>query len=104
MNGLEPLDDQAGEPASPAPASRYDATILEMAAARGEGKSFCPSEVARALSSDDWRPLLTHVRAAARRLAEAGQIDIPPPRQADRAGGDEGRHPAAAEASLTPHA
>jgi hypothetical protein len=60
---------------TPAPASRYDATILELAAERGEGKSFCPSEVARALS-EDWRPLLIHVRAAARRLAEAGRIDI----------------------------
>ena len=59
----------------PAPVSRYDATILQIAAERGEEKSFCPSEVARALS-EDWRPLLTHVRAAARRLAEAGQIDI----------------------------
>jgi hypothetical protein len=76
MNSLEPPGDQAGEPAPPAPASRYDLTILQIAAERGEGKSFCPSEVARALSSDDWRPLLTHVRAAARRLAEAGQIDI----------------------------
>jgi hypothetical protein len=60
---------------TPAPPSRYDATILQMAAERGEAKSFCPSEVARALS-EDWRPLLIHVRAAARRLAEAGQIDI----------------------------
>jgi hypothetical protein len=31
--------------------------------------------VARALS-EEWRPLLTHVRAAARRLAEEGRIDI----------------------------
>jgi hypothetical protein len=75
MNSPEPLAEQAG-PADPlAPVSRYDATILAIAAERGEGKSFCPSEVARALS-EDWRPLLTHVRAAARRLAEAGQIDI----------------------------
>jgi hypothetical protein len=77
MNSLDPLVDDAGEAAAPAPAppSRYDAAILAIAAERGEGKSFCPSEVARALS-EDWRPLLTHVRAAARRLAEAGQIDI----------------------------
>ena len=79
MNSLEPSVDQTGaetpDAAPPAPASRYDATILKIAAERGEAKSFCPSEVARALS-EDWRPLLTHVRAAARRLAEAGQIDI----------------------------
>jgi hypothetical protein len=83
MNSLDPPADQAGAETpdaappvpSSAPVSRYDATILEIASARGEEKSFCPSEVARALS-EDWRPLLTHVRAAARRLAEAGQIDI----------------------------
>jgi hypothetical protein len=75
MNSLDPQADEAGEASPPAPASRYDATILAIAAERGESKSFCPSEVARALS-EDWRPLLTHVRAAARRLAEAGQIDI----------------------------
>jgi hypothetical protein len=75
MNTLDPLADDAGEAAPPAPVSRYDATILQIAAERGEGKSFCPSEVARALS-EDWRPLLIHVRAAARRLAEAGRIDI----------------------------
>jgi hypothetical protein len=75
MNSQDPLADEAGASAAPAPVSRYDATILQIAAERGEEKSFCPSEVARALS-EDWRPLLTHVRAAARRLAEAGRIDI----------------------------
>jgi Protein of unknown function (DUF3253) len=75
MNSLEAPADQAGEAVPHVPVSRYDATILKFAAERGDGKSFCPSEVARALS-EDWRPLLTHVRAAARRLAEAGQIDI----------------------------
>jgi hypothetical protein len=57
------------------PVGRFETTILQMAEERGEAKSFCPSEVARALS-DEWRPLLTHVRAAARRLAEEGRIDI----------------------------
>lgn len=85
MNSLDPPADKAGvetpeTAANPTslpvePTSRYDATILRIAAERGEEKSFCPSEVARALS-EDWRPLLTHVRAAARRLAEAGRIDI----------------------------
>ena len=75
MDSLDHPATEAGEATPPAPASRYDATILEIAMARGEEKSFCPSEVARALS-DDWRPLLIHVRAAARRLADAGRIDI----------------------------
>ena len=76
MNSQDPqVDDAEAAVSAPVPVSRYDATILQIAAERGAEKSFCPSEVARALS-EDWRPLLTHVRAAARRLAEAGQIDI----------------------------
>ena len=79
MNTANAPADDAGdempEPVAPAPVSRYDAAILEMATERGEGRSFSPSEVALALS-ENWRPLLIHIRAAARRLAEAGQIDI----------------------------
>ncbi len=71
-SGLEP---ELGVAEAPAPAGRFDATILRLAAERGPEKSFCPSEVARALS-DDWRPLLGPVRVAAGRLAEAGLIDI----------------------------
>jgi hypothetical protein len=74
MNNLEiPVDRVSG--ARHDPGSPIETTILQIAAERGEQKSFCPSEVARALS-DDWRPLLTPVRAAARRLAEEGRIDI----------------------------
>jgi hypothetical protein len=79
MNSLDNLaDPPPTEPAETVrrePAGRFELTILQIAAERGEQKSFCPSEVARALS-EDWRPLLTHVRAAARRLAEEGRIDI----------------------------
>ena len=52
------------------------AEILRQTGARGPGKSICPSEVARALAPDAWRPLLGAVRAEALRLAEAGRIDI----------------------------
>jgi hypothetical protein len=52
------------------------AEILRLAGARGPDRSICPSEVARALAPEDWRPLLGQVRAEAVRLAEAGQIDI----------------------------
>ena len=34
----------------------------------------CPSEVARALSPNDWRPLMPRVREAAARLAADGEI------------------------------
>ena len=49
--------------------------ILRQTAARGPEKSICPSEVAQALAPV-WRPLLGPVRAAAVRLAQAGQIEI----------------------------
>ena len=39
-------------------------TLLALAAARGPGKSFCPSEAARALS-DDWRGLMLDIRRVA---------------------------------------
>ena len=63
----------------PVPAA-VEASILSLTAARGPGKSICPSEVARALWSgppgDGWQAFLTPVRAAAVRLARAGQVDI----------------------------
>lgn len=47
--------------------------ILSLLAERAPGKSICPSEVARALS-DDWRPLMGHVRAEAARMAVEGRL------------------------------
>lgn len=44
-----------------------DAALLDLAYRRGAGKTFCPSEAARALG-DDWRPRMDAVRAAAARL------------------------------------
>ena len=38
--------------------------LMRLARLRGADKSFCPSEVARALS-EDWRPLMPHVRRVA---------------------------------------
>ncbi len=51
------------------------AAILALAAARGPGRTFCPSEVARALAAD-WRPLMPGVREAAARLAEDGRLAV----------------------------
>lgn len=56
-------------------ASRIEATILRLVAARGPGRSICPSEAARALDPD-WRRLMTATRRAAIRLALAGRIEI----------------------------
>ncbi len=52
-----------------------EAQILALTSARGSGKSICPSEVARSLA-DEWRPLMSVVRAEAARLAREGRIDI----------------------------
>jgi hypothetical protein len=53
-----------------------EAEILRQVELRGGGKSICPSEVARALRPDDWRPLMKPVRAAAVRLAVDGRLEI----------------------------
>ncbi len=52
-------------------------TILtEMLQNRGEGKTICPSEVARALASADWRNNLPLVRQAAQILLSEGKLQI----------------------------
>jgi hypothetical protein len=52
--------------------------ILRQTAARGAGKSICPSEVARALAPENeaWRRLMSQVRAAAIRLAREGRVEV----------------------------
>ena len=50
--------------------------ILELVTLRGSGKTICPTEAAKAVSSGHWRKLLSDVRPAAVRLAKAGQICI----------------------------
>jgi hypothetical protein len=45
------------------------AAILDLALQRGRDSSFCPSEVARALSTD-WRSLMPQVRATAAMMPE----------------------------------
>lgn len=55
---------------------RLRAQVMVLVEERGEGKTICPSEVARAVRPDDWRPLMKKVRQAAIRLADEGQISI----------------------------
>jgi hypothetical protein len=61
-----------------ADAERIADEIRRQTAARGAGKSICPSEVARALApeEDAWRRLMGQVREAAIRLARAGRIEV----------------------------
>lgn len=54
-------------------------TILGLAAARGPGKSICPSEAARAIAGQDekqWRLLMKPLRAEAVAMAREGRIVI----------------------------
>ncbi|MBY6351175.1 DUF2256 and DUF3253 domain-containing protein [Rhodococcus corynebacterioides] len=44
--------------------------------ARARDSSICPSDVARAVAPDDWRPLMEPVRRAARRLVARGEVEI----------------------------
>jgi len=60
--------------------NQIEAEIRRQTREHGPQASICPSEVARALAapppSEEWRTLLSAVRRAAVRLAEAGEIDI----------------------------
>jgi hypothetical protein len=51
------------------------ALLVSLARARGPGRSFCPSEAARALSSD-WRPLMPAVRRVAAALQSEGALGV----------------------------
>ena len=53
-----------------------ESTMRAMLARTGTGRTICPSDVARAVSPDDWRPLMEPTRAAARRLVAAGNAEI----------------------------
>ena len=55
-----------------------ESAILAQAHKSGAQKSFCPSEVARALESQEaaWRRLLKPIRTSATKLAQSGQIEI----------------------------
>lgn len=55
---------------------RLDAVILDLLAQRAPGATICPSEAARAIGGDDWRECMEPARRAARRLRDAGAVDI----------------------------
>lgn len=48
--------------------------LLNMARERGADKTFCPSEVARALQGDGWRDLMDAIRHEGKKLTEAGKL------------------------------
>lgn len=53
-------------------------TLFRLLRARAETASICPSDVARALTSDEarWRALMPQIRAVAADLQRAGQLRI----------------------------
>ena len=55
--------------------SEIRAELLRQVEARGAGKSICPSEVARALTSE-WQGLMGRIRAIAVVLSQEQRIDI----------------------------
>lgn len=55
---------------------RYTEAVVALLSKRGPSASICPSEVARALSANEWRPLMDAVRAAGARLARRGVVTI----------------------------
>ena len=50
--------------------------LLELLAARGPDKSFCPSEAARRLDPEHWRDRMDDVRAAAATLRARSQLEV----------------------------
>ena len=50
--------------------------ITELLDTRGEGKTICPSEAARRVDPEDWRPLMDPARRVAARMVEAGEVEM----------------------------
>jgi hypothetical protein len=50
--------------------------IRRLLSLRAAGATICPSDVARSLGDEDWRDLMEPVRQAARRLTDAGEVEI----------------------------
>ena len=55
---------------------QLEAAILELLAARAATSTICPSEAARAVGGGTWRDLMEPARSAARRLVDAGQVQV----------------------------
>jgi hypothetical protein len=55
---------------------QLEAAILELLAARAATSTICPSEAARAVGGVTWRELMEPARRAARRLVDAGEIEV----------------------------
>ncbi len=59
-----------------APEPDLEGEIGRLLDSRARDSSICPSDVARAVAPDDWRPWMEPVRRAARRLVARGEVEI----------------------------
>lgn len=50
--------------------------ILALLESRPRTSTICPSDVARDIAPDGWRPLMEPVRQAAGRLVDRGKVEI----------------------------
>jgi hypothetical protein len=55
---------------------KLEEAIRSLLAARAATSTICPSDAARAVSPDAWRELMEPARRAARRMVDAGEVDI----------------------------
>ena len=56
---------------------QLEQTILDLLAKRATGATICPSDAARAVGTESgWRDLMEPARRAARRLVDAGEVEI----------------------------
>lgn len=65
-----------GKPSAMSDEDAITVAIVRLTAARGAGKSICPSEAARDVAPQAWRALMPAVRKAAIALASEGRIAI----------------------------
>jgi uncharacterized protein DUF3253 len=50
--------------------------IVALLERRGDGKTICPSDAARALGGEDWQALLRPVREQARTMVASGRLEV----------------------------
>ena len=55
---------------------RIEQAILALLEQRDPGKTICPSEAARALAPEDWRPLMQPVRDTATAMVDEGRLEV----------------------------
>lgn len=55
---------------------QLEEAILRLLGQRAGAATICPSEAARDVAPEDWRPLMERVRMASRRLVARGELEI----------------------------